>query len=129
MRRVSKVRYNTYKIESINADKGNNINDLEAFIHLVQSLIRNKQKDGKKGIVLFKGTPSETKMSYKKAQGVLCALEAQYGMYGCFSFGICADCDEFNSDAFSGKNFGKCKGKMVHAFDGCESHSNGGFGL
>lgn len=117
------------KIQSINAKQGEPLNDLEATLLCFQKLIKEKVKDGKKGIVLYKGESSEYKMSYEKLQAMLFQLNSLFSMQGCFSFGICANCNNFQNSQMSSGCFGVCGGKDVHMFNSCDSHNGtGGFG-
>lgn len=117
------------KITSVNGTKGNELNDLEAALLCFQKLIEGKVKEGKKGIVLFKDTDSEYKMSYKKLQSLLWELNTLFGMKGAFSFGICETCSRFENSCSDNGAFGKCKGADKHMFDSCEEHKgDGGFG-
>lgn len=119
------------KVASINADKGNKLNDLEATLICFQKLIDGKVKEGKKGIVLFKGTASEYKMSYSKLQSLLFELYKVFGLKGAFSFGICMDCENFLNSCSTDGCYGICKGVTKTAFDSCNEYSGdkGGYGL
>lgn len=119
------------KITSINADKGNDLNDLEATLLCFQKLLDGKLKEGKKGIVLFKGTDSEYKMSYSKLQALLFELYKVFGLKGAFSFGICMDCKNFLNSCSTDGCYGICRGATKTAFDSCNEYlgNKGGFGL
>lgn len=125
----TKFKVKPVKIVSINESRGNKLNDLEAALLCFQKLIEGKVKEGKKGIILFKDTDSEYKMSYKKLQGLLWELNTLFGMKGAFSFGICATCNRFENSCSDNGAFGKCKGSDKHMFDSCEEYEGDeGFG-
>lgn len=125
-----KPKLKPIKIQSINGDQGNPINDLEAAILCFQKMIRKEHKAGKKGIVLFKGTNSEYKMSYKKLQALLFQLSSLFGIKGAFSYGICYDCKNFDNSKSSDGCFGTCRGQEKCIFDSCNQHEGvDGFGL
>lgn len=98
------------KIQSINASKGKELNDLEATLLSFQKLIDSKVKEGKKGIVLNKGTEQEYKMSYKKLQALLWELDTYFGLRGAFTYGICGNCKHFQNSCSVDGTFGKCQG-------------------
>lgn len=117
------------KVQSINSRRGNKPNDLEAALLAFQKLIEDKVKSGKKGIILNKETDSEYKMSYKKLQGLLWEMHSFFGMRGAFSFGICANCENFGNSCSADGTFGKCNGNDRVMFDSCENHKGeSGFG-
>lgn len=126
-----KAKPKSVKIQSINASKGKELNDLEATLLCFQKMIESKVKEGKKGIVLFKDTDSEYRMSYKKLQAMLWELDKIFAMRGAFSFGICMDCDNFQNSCSTDGCYGYCKGSEKTAFDSCNEYngSKGGFGL
>lgn len=121
------IKFTPRQITSLNLNQNNTLNDLELFIQAVQSFIHDKQKSNKKGIKFSNGQ----KLSYKKAQGILCELESYFALKGCFSMGICGNCEYFGNSCSTSGIIGYCKGQEKHAFDTCNEHSvsGGGFGL
>ena len=123
----TKVKHRPIEVQSINMDRGNQIGDLEMFFLVVQELIQDKIKQGRKGKKLGQGY----KMSYKKAQGVLFDLYSHFAIKGCFSFGTCQTCEYFGNGISSTGSIGLCKGQKRTWCDTCNEHSEqgGGFGL
>lgn len=121
------IKHKPIHIESINMAKGNKISDLEGFLMLCQELIQNQVKKGKKGKILSQNY----KMSYKKAQGILYSLHSYFGLKGCFSYGTCDTCTEFENSHYSRGILGTCQGSEKNWCDTCNKHSEsgGGFGL
>lgn len=122
-----KVDHSPITINSINMDRNNQIGDLELFFLVVQELIQDKIKDGRKG----KKLGQDYKMTYKRAQGVLYDLHSYFGMKGCFSFGTCETCEHFGNGVSSTGKLGVCRGQEKNWCDTCSEHSiqGGGFGL
>jgi hypothetical protein len=118
-------------LKNLNESKGTTINELEAFLIVCEKLLEDKVKAGEKGIIIAKGKPNQIKISYKRALKILGSLRALFGLRGCFSFGICKTCTQFDSSQSGTKDFGNCQGKRVHKYDSCSNHSKqgGGFGL
>lgn len=124
-------------MKSLNLDKGFSINELEAFILIVDKMLEEKlQVNPKAGIVLAKGRPNEKKVRYKDLKKVLSTLELYFSQKGCLSFGICRDCGNFNGAGYFSncKGLGRCRlnsDKEVNAYDSCSRHTvdTGGFGL
>lgn len=121
------MKHKPIKIVSINKEQGLKLSDLEMFFLVTQDFIQKQLKNGKKGKKL---TP-EDKITYEQMQGILFALHSEFGLKGCFSFGVCETCSNFDNSMYSSEFSGKCKGKDVHCFDSCSEHSDqgGGFGL
>lgn len=125
-----KAKPKPIRIQSINASNGSQLNDLEAALLCFQKLIREKHKQGKKGITLYKDTESEYKMSYKKLQSILFRIHTTFSTKGAFSFGICGDCKNFDNSKSSDGCYGTCKGQEKWIFDSCNEHDGiNGFGL
>lgn len=124
------VKPKPIRIQSINANNGSQLNDLEAALLCFQKLIREKHKQGKKGMTLYKDTESEYRMSYKKLQALLFEIHTIFAMKGTFSYGICGDCKNFDNAKSSDGCYGTCKGQTKWIFDSCNEHSGvDGFGL
>lgn len=115
--------------ESTNIQQGTNVNDIELTLMALSSIIEKRIEAGKKGVKLG----GENKASYKKLRKMLYALNDYFSYKGCFSFGICATCENFKNSGTSNGTFGYCKNnpdRFRHAFDTCEEYKgNGGFGL
>lgn len=115
---------------SLNAQKGLTVNELELFFMLVDTLLEEKLSENpKSGKIMNKGTDNEVRMKYAKALKVNQKLYTQYAVKGCFSFGICGTCSEYNDSAYSSKTLGKCMangGKEVSPYDTCNKHSISG---
>ena len=121
-------------MQSLNLKFGKHINELEALYIALDKLVDEKLKDNPKaGLIIAKGQPSETRVRYAEIKTQLRALMNSYALKGCFSFGICKDCEKFNNRASSIGENGRCiiSNKPVHQYDTCEHHSKetGGFGL
>lgn len=117
--------------DSLNKEKGTTINELEAFMILMEKLIEEKLAENPKaGMIIAKGQPNEIRVRYKKALGVLHRLHGFFALKGCFSIGICQTCSSFNQAGYSAKLYGKCKGREKNWCDTCDDHSDsgGGFG-
>lgn len=124
------VKPKPIRIQSINANNGSQLNDLEAALLCFQRLIREKHKQGKKGMTLYKDTESEYKMSYKKLQALLFEIHTIFAMKGTFSYGICGDCKNFDNAKSGDGCYGICKGQTKWVFDSCNEHNGiDGFGL
>lgn len=99
---------------------------LELLFLVNQKLIQEKIKNGKKGIKF-----GSERISYEDCMKELYKLHSVLGLKGCFSFGICETCNNFQG--FSEEISGKCRryNKTVYFLDSCEEHSKsgGGFGL
>ena len=117
-----KTKHKPIIIQSIRQMKNKEICDLELFFLVVQELIQDQIKNGKKG----KKLSPEYKMSYKKAQGILWSLNSYFGLKGCFSFGTCDTCENFNNANYSRGIIGKCKGKEKNWCDSCNEHTKEG---
>ena len=122
--------------ESINVKQGTNINEVELSLMALSVIIEKRIEAGKKGVRLLsnKITPTEEyKISYKKLRKMIYALNDYFSYKGCFSFGICATCENFRNSGTSNGTFGYCRNtqeKFRHAFDTCEEYTGkGGFGL
>lgn len=122
-----KVKHKPVHVTSLNMDRNGEICDLELFFLVIQELLQDQIKNGRKGKKL---TP-EIKMSYKKAQGVLWDLHSYFGLKGCFSFGTCDTCTKFQNGMTTSGTIGQCKGQERFWCDTCREHSTegGGFGL
>lgn len=119
-------------MKGLNAAKGYTISELEATFALMEKLIEKRlssRPDG--GIILCKGKPNETRISYAQAKRVLDSLQVRLSQDGCFSFNVCKTCTRFRPGASAIGYFGTCGGKIVHEYDSCEKHSKygGGYGL
>lgn len=124
MHKEPKVR--PVKIRSVNASQGEPLNDLESALLCVQKLIGQKQKEGKKGMTLYKGTESETKVSYNKLQGLLWEIHTYFAMRGAFSHGTCGTCVKFDNGCSEDGTYGYCNGKERYMVDSCTNHEGGG---
>lgn len=126
-----KIKPKPVKINSLNYEHGLKLNELETALLVFQKLIDKQVESGKKGMVLFKGTESECRITYSEVQGILFELHSFFGLKGCFSFGICGNCENFGNSCTSTGTLGYCGGQEKHCFDTCSSHSivGGGFGL
>lgn len=122
-------------MKSLNLDKGFELNELEAFLLLVDKLLDKRlEENPKAGIILAKDKPNETRIKYKDAKKTLNKLSSHFSQKGCLSFGICGSCSYFNTNGYTTKALGRCKlnaNKEMSAFDSCAGHSKsgGGFGL
>lgn len=88
------------------------------------------------GMVVNKGHPNESKISYKNAKLCIERLQRKFALEGAFSFGICGDCTKWDVRAHNTAHWGDCgtctrSGKDTHRYDCCSNHSkqNGGYGL
>ncbi len=116
------IRHVEAKPKCVKLQSPEDINDLKACFLALQRLIDGKIKDGKKGLILNKGTDAEYKMSYKKLQGLLWELDTYFGLRGAFTYGICADCKHFHNACSTDGTFGKCQevtDKVM--FDSCKN--------
>lgn len=113
------------------------LNELELSLKIakkaIDQLIEQKPNGG---LILNKGLPTESKMSYKEAKRCMERIERRFGGLGAMSFGICGECTLWNTVGHGPspwKDFGTCKasGKDTHRYDSCGNHSkeNGGWGL
>ncbi len=118
--------------KSINLDKGLTVSDLEATFMILYEMLDKRMEENPKAGMKLESNDNEIKMRYKDVKKTLKQIEKSFAYKGCFSFGICKTCDNFDSKMFSGKkSFGYCGDTMKHAFDTCSKHSEsgGGFGL
>lgn len=117
-----KIEPTPARIELLKLDEdGRKLNELEAALYVFQKLIDDKVKNGKKGIILCKGTSAEYKMTYKHLQGLLFEISTIFGKKGAFTFGICADCANFNNTQSTDGTTGYCQGKEKCMLDACEN--------
>lgn len=115
----------------LNLDKGLTVNDLYMTIYLAERALKKVlEENPKAGVVVAKGKKNERKMRYSEALKNIDIIRDYFGYKGCSSFGVCASCTKWDTRG-SSNNFGKCSGKMTHAFDSCPKHSKegGGYGL
>ena len=124
---MAKIHYSPLIIRSLNLEHNNKLSNLEMFFLVTQEFIQDRIKKGKKG----KKLSSNDKITYETMQGILYTLYSEMAVEGCFSFGICETCSDFNNLGHDPETFGTCKGKTVSCFDTCSEHSaqGGGFGL
>lgn len=113
------------------------MNELEMFLKItnkaINQLIEQKPKGG---LVLHKGTPTESKMSYQEALVCLQRIDRMFRLRGAFSFGICGGCSNWNPSAHNTGDWGdigtcRLTQKATHRYESCDNHSrqNGGWGL
>lgn len=113
------------KVTSLNLEKGYEASDLELLLLTFQSFLDEKQSQGKKGKKFKNGQ----KMSYNKAQALLYEVQVFFAIKGCFSFGICGNCENFENGCSTHGMVGYCSGQEKHAFDSCDKHSETGKGF
>lgn len=111
-----KAKPSAVRLNNCNID-----NDLKACLLTFQKLIDDKVKEGKKGVVLNKGTEQEYKMSYKKLQSLLWELDTYFGLKGAFTYGICGNCRHFQNSCSIDGTFGRCQGVSDRVmFESCK---------
>lgn len=118
---------------SLNAEQGKHVNEIEATLMLMAAYFDAKRRQGKKGVVLNRGTKSEIRVKYGAAARTCQRLMNYFGEKGCLSFGICKTCGNLNTAGHTPPDWGKCKhdSKTHHIYDTCSNHTKegGGFGL
>lgn len=126
----------TPKYSSLNARQGKHVNEIESTLLIAEKFIQERLDEGKKGMVLNKGTNEQIRVNYARAVKTCRRLRLYFGRKGCFSFGICKTCGHYDTRGhFTSpkRSFGKCAkdGKDKHCYDTCSEHTKegGGFGL
>lgn len=112
-------------VTSLNIEIGNSASELELLFVMIQGMLDEKKSCGKKGKKFSNGQ----KLTYKKAQALLYELYKFFAIKGCFSFGICGNCEYFENGCSTHGMVGYCSGQEKHAFDSCDSHSEIGKGF
>lgn len=113
------------------------LNELEMSLKIamraVNHLIEQKPKGG---LVIHKGEPTESKMSYQEALLCLQRIERMFHLRGASSFGVCGGCSKWNPSGHNTGDYedmGTCTAtqKFTHRYESCGNHSkeNGGWGL
>jgi hypothetical protein len=110
-----KVKVRPYLINLIHDPDNRDWNDLELLLKAIERLIKIQVGQGKKGLKFHNGQ----KLSYKKAQGLLFELYSYFGDKGCFTGGICGDCQKFNNSMTESGTYGYCGDKNKFMLDGC----------
>lgn len=113
------------------------MNELEMFLKIAKKAINQLvEQKPKGGLVLHKGEPTESRMSYQEAMMCLERLERMFQYRGASSFGICGGCSRWDTSSHNTgnwKDMGTCKltQKITHKYESCGDHSikNGGWGL
>lgn len=119
-------------MNSLNADKGKTVSELEAMFIALEKLLDKQIESGEgKGIIIAKGKPNEVRVKYTDVKKTLKKMNDYFGIKGAMSFGICKTCTSFDNRGSSVGYFGNCRGKTVHEYETCSQHSRegGGFGL
>ena len=102
--------------------KDKKLNELQMLLLCIRTALEEKvitEKLGKPGIKFNAGTPIETRMRWRRALGLVTALDNNFSYKGSNTIGICKDCVNFDTKGMTTKTFGYCAGKMVHKYDSC----------